>query len=198
MECDHCRTKDEKGCCKDLKKQKMEENCCEANGNDKKAKSSRGKIWILGTGLVIVLVLSLFLFKPSSSGYEVLEGYNQPVQFYKSITCGCCEVHANYLESKGGLNVQLSEQTDISNIKAKYGVPAELESCHTAIIGGYFVEGHIPLEAIDKLLSEKPDIKGIALPGMPSGSPGMPGPKYGEFVIYAVHNDGTYSEFMRI
>ena len=67
-----------------------------------------------------------------------------------------------------------------------------------AIYGNYFVEGHIPIEAIKKLLVEKPDIKGIAMPGMPSGSPGMPGAKDGQFIIYAVAKDGSTYEFMRV
>ncbi|MEK6829974.1 MAG: DUF411 domain-containing protein [Nanoarchaeota archaeon] len=173
----------------------MEENCCETEENKKPKKSNS---WIIITGLIVILALAIFLFKPSTNSYVALEGYQQPVQFYKSITCGCCDVNANYLKTKGNLNVQISEQTDISDIKKKYGVPSELESCHTAVIDGYFVEGHMPLEAIDKLMVEKPDIKGIALPGMPMGSPGMPGQKQGDFVIYAVNNDGTYGEFMRI
>ena len=81
-------------------------------------------------------------------------------------------------------------------IKERYGVPRNLESCHTEIIGGYFVEGHMPIEAIEKLLSERPDIRGIALPGMPSGSPGMPGPKTEPWTIYAVNKDGSVGEFM--
>ena len=197
MEC--CKTKNEKGCCKDLDKKeikKMENNCCETN--DKSVKPRKSKIWLLGIGLIVILGLSFFLFKPTAVSYSTLESYNQPIQFYKSITCGCCDVNANYLKSKGGLDIRVSAKTDISDIKAKYGVPSELQSCHTAIIGDYFVEGHMPLEAIDKLLAEKPDIKGIALPGMPAGSPGMPGQKSGDFVIYAVNNDGTSSEFMRI
>ena len=198
MEC--CKTKDEKGCCKDREKKeikdKMENNCCETN--DKSVKPRKSKIWLLGIGLIVILGLSFFLFKPTAVSYSTLESYNQPIQFYKSITCGCCDVNANYLKSKGGLDIRVSAKTDISDIKAKYGVPSELQSCHTAIIGDYFVEGHMPLEAIDKLLAEKPDIKGIALPGMPAGSPGMPGQKSRDFVIYAVNNDGTSSEFMRI
>ena len=73
-----------------------------------------------------------------------------------------------------------------------------MEICHTTIIGDYFVEGHVPLEAVEKLLTEKPDIKGIAMPGMPSGSPGMPGAKKGDFVIYAVNRDGSYEEWTRL
>ena len=66
------------------------------------------------------------------------------------------------------------------------------------IIDGYFVEGHVPAEAIARMLQEKPDIAGIALQGMPMGSPGMPGSKEGRFVVYAVNKDGTYKEYMRI
>ena len=73
-----------------------------------------------------------------------------------------------------------------------------MQSCHTTTIGNYFVEGHIPIEAIEKLMTEKPNIKGIAMPGMPSGSPGMPGAKQGPFIIYAIGNDGSVGEFMRM
>ena len=86
----------------------------------------------------------------------------------------------------------------MSSVKANYEIPSQLESCHTAVIGDYFVEGHVPLEAVEKLLMEKPDVAGIAMPGMPSGSPGMPGTKRGDFIVYSVNNDGSYEEFMRI
>ena len=82
-------------------------------------------------------------------------------------------------------------------VKQRFNIPANMQSCHTTIIGDYFVEGHIPLEVIDKLLSEKPDLDGIALPDMPAGSPGMPGRKTEEFIIYGL-KDGQVSEYMRI
>lgn len=97
-----------------------------------------------------------------------------------------------------GLNVEMVGVDDMAPIKSRYAVPATMESCHTSVIGGYVVEGHMPIEAIEKLMSEKPDIKGIALPGMPYGAPGMPGSKDGPFVIYALQNDGSVTEFMRI
>ena len=87
---------------------------------------------------------------------------------------------------------------DMSSVKKEYQIPEHLAACHTAIIGDYFVEGHIPIEAIEKLFEEKPDIDGIALPGMPAGSPGMPGQQREAFIIYAALRDGTVSEFMRI
>ena len=86
---------------------------------------------------------------------------------------------------------------NMQSIKTKYDIPKNMESCHTSIIDNYFVEGHIPLEAINKLLIEKPLIDGIALPNMPSGSPGMPGIKRETFVIYSITN-GQIGEFMRI
>lgn len=85
----------------------------------------------------------------------------------------------------------------MSSLRQEYQIPPDLEACHTAVIGGYFVEGHVPVEAIEKLLAEKPDIDGIGLSGMPMGSPGMPGPQIEPFIIYAL-SDGVVSEFMVI
>lgn len=119
------------------------------------------------------------------------------VTIFKSESCGCCGLYSTYM-GKNGFDVEVVETADASSIKTKYNIPVKMQSCHTAVIGDYFAEGHVPKEAIDKLLAEKPDIAGIALPGMPSGSPGMPGKKYSEFVVYAVYKDGSTSEFMRI
>ena len=95
--------------------------------------------------------------------------------------------------------VLIMDDPDIPDfVKEKYGIPYSMRSCHTTVIGDYFVEGHVPIEAVEKLMLEKPDIKGIALPGMPSGSPGMPGSKQGPFIVYAINKDGSTSEFMRI
>jgi hypothetical protein len=152
-------------------------------------------IGFLITGILIVIILIIFL-KPAS-GNLVLENFDEDIKFYKESSCGCCGVHYNYIK-KAGLDSEKIEMQDISAIKKQYGVPSELYSCHTMILGNYFVEGHMPIEAIEKLLIEKPDIAGIALPGMPKGSPGMPGTKRGEWIIYAVNKDGTYDEFMRI
>lgn len=118
-------------------------------------------------------------------------------EYYKSINCGCCDVHANYIDSKG-FDTKVNNLQDVSGIKAQYNIPSELQSCHTVVIGDYFVEGHIPVEAINKMLEEQPDIAGIAMPGMPAGSPGMPGAKTRDFIIYSVNHDGSYQEFMRI
>ena len=104
---------------------------------------------------------------------------------YKSPECGCCHVWAGYLRYNG-FDVLVKDMDDVTPVKNFFRIPDDLRSCHTAIIGGYAVEGHVPVEAIDRLLAEKPEIKGIALPGMPSGSPGMPGPSTGRFIISTI------------
>ncbi len=90
-----------------------------------------------------------------------------------------------------GFTVESTEDQDLADFKAARGIPAEAQSCHTAVIDGYTVEGHVPVEAIRDLLSQRPDIDGIALPGMPSGSPGMSGEKLAPFEVLALEDGAT-------
>ncbi len=96
-----------------------------------------------------------------------------------------------------GLQVETTYVEDMTSITDKYLIPENMQSCHTAIFEGYFVEGHIPVEVMEKLLIEKPDIDGIALPGMPSGSPGMSGDITEPLQIYAI-SAGIPTEFVLI
>lgn len=92
---------------------------------------------------------------------------------YRDPSCGCCEAWAG-IAREAGYQVRLVDHADMPAIKRQYGVPDELASCHTTIVGNYAVEGHVPLEDIERLLLEKPaGVRGIAVPGMPAGSPGM-------------------------
>jgi hypothetical protein len=91
---------------------------------------------------------------------------------YKDANCGCCAKWIDHIRA-AGFNAVSNDVTDLNAVKTRYGVPRSLHSCHTAEIGGYIVEGHVPADLIRKMLSEKPDIAGIAVPGMPVGSPGM-------------------------
>jgi len=192
MEC--CKTKDEKGCCKDMEKKEIKNKM---ENNQEPRKSKRWIFLIAGIGVVF---LAIFLFSGNSkaSGFATINSIDGEINIYKSLTCGCCSVYTSYVDGKVSPKVNSFNVQDPDATKRQYGVPPELQSCHTTIIGDYFVEGHVPLEAVEKLMKEQPDIKGIALPGMPMGSPGMPGQKQGDFVIYAIHNDGTSSEFMRL
>ncbi|GAB1232795.1 DUF411 domain-containing protein [Ferrigenium sp. UT4] len=110
------------------------------------------------------------------------------ITVHKSPTCGCCEKYVDYLRENGFV-VEAKNETDMSAIKKRYGM-ADVASCHTALIGGYVVEGHVPVAAIRKLLKEQPNIVGISAPGMPMNSPGMGEMKKGTLTIYAVPKDG--------
>ena len=114
---------------------------------------------------------------------------------YKDPECICCSRYAAHLET-AGLGVVVRDTGDILAIKEAHGVPEDMWSCHTMVLGEYVVEGHVPVAAIERLLSSAPDIAGIALPGMPSGSPGMPGPKTGRFVITVISDAVPPAVFM--
>jgi hypothetical protein len=120
-----------------------------------------------------VAIGSVAMFGPTAFGSDVSEKASS-LTVWKSATCGCCGGWADYMRAKG-YQVSVNVVRDPDAIKVSLGVPEALYSCHTAQIGGYLIEGHVPEKAIAKLLEEKPDLKGIALPGMPSGSPGMDG-----------------------
>ena len=102
----------------------------------------------------------------------------------KSPTCGCCAAWVD-IARKHGFDVDVEDTEDLTPIKQAAGVPAEMEGCHTARIGGYVVEGHVPMAAIDRLLAERPSIRGIAAPGMPMGSPGMGDDPNATFDVHA-------------
>jgi len=108
---------------------------------------------------------------------------------YKNPQCGCCEGYADYLRNNG-FEVEVKPTHDLAEISRKAGIPEKFQGCHTMFVGGYVVDGHVPVKVIRKLLSEQPPIAGITLPGMPEGSPGMTGTKAGPFTIYAVTKNG--------
>ncbi len=107
---------------------------------------------------------------------------------YKNPQCGCCEEYAKYLR-RNGFRVTVKETHNMSLISRQNGVPEKLAGCHTMLVGGYVVEGHVPVGAINKLLKERPSIKGISLPGMPDGSPGMTGKKTEPFTNYEISDE---------
>jgi len=98
---------------------------------------------------------------------------------------------------KQGFEVETVNSQDLKSIKDKYQIPKNMESCHTMVIGDYFIEGHVPIDEVINFLEEKPDVDGVSLPRMPSGTPGMPGPKTEPWTIYHLTN-GQYSERITI
>ena len=109
---------------------------------------------------------------------------------YKNPQCSCCENYAAYLR-KNGFEVDVKPTNNLAEISRKAGVPETFQGCHTMFVNGYVVDGLVPINTVRKLLSEKPAIAGITLPGMPLGSPGMGGSKEGPFTIYAITKDGA-------
>ena len=151
---------------------------------------------------IIVLILSVSLFysfnfiEDKKYALANIDNKKLSVEVFKTPSCGCCYGYVLFLE-KEKFNVKQTDMRSLHSIKQKYNIPLEMQSCHTTIIGKYFIEGHVPLEAVNKLLKEQPDIDGIALPGMPIGTPGMPGKKEEPFVVYQLI-DGKFSIFMTI
>ena len=151
---------------------------------------------------IIILILSVSLFyslnfiEDKKNVSANINNKNLSVEVFKTPSCGCCYGYVLFLE-KEQFNVKETDMRSLHSIKKKYNIPLEMQSCHTTIIGKYFIEGHVPLEAVNKLLKEQPNIDGIALPGMPIGTPGMPGKKEEPFVVYQLI-DGKFSIFMTI
>jgi hypothetical protein len=116
------------------------------------------------------------------------------VEVWKSPTCGCCSLWVEHMRANG-FRVTATNLADVAPIKRKLGVPPRLESCHTGSVGGYTIEGHIPADVIQRLLKERPKIAGIAVPGMPMGSPGMEGPRVDKYDVIAFDAAGKTSVY---
>jgi hypothetical protein len=115
---------------------------------------------------------------------------------YKDPSCGCCSGWARHMTA-AGFTVTIIETANVNAVKTRLGVPDELASCHTAEIGGFAIEGHVPAPAIMRLLSEKPRAKGLAVPGMPAGAPGMDGSSREtyEVILFGDNGQKTYARY---
>ncbi|MDH5402245.1 MAG: hypothetical protein OEY49_07125 [Candidatus Heimdallarchaeota archaeon] len=116
---------------------------------------------------------------------------------YSSPTCSCCAEYVVILEDLG-YSVNSIKTNSYTNIKDERNIPADSRSCHTTLYGNYFIEGHVPISVINQLIAENPDIDGIALPGMPAGSPGMGGDKTETFEIQSIKSGVVVSIFARV
>ena len=118
------------------------------------------------------------------------------VEVYKSPTCGCCSKWVDHLKA-AGLAVRTTDTEAVDELKNKHVVPRQVRSCHTALVGGYVIEGHVPVADVQRLLKERPAIAGIGVPGMPIGSPGMEvaGMKSQAFDVIAFAKDGSTRVF---
>jgi hypothetical protein len=120
------------------------------------------------------------------------------VEVFKTPTCGCCSQWVEHLR-QSGFTVRTTDLNDLTDIKKSRGVPEQVQSCHTAVVNGYVVEGHVPADDIHRMLKEKPAIAGIAVGGMPLGSPGMdfPGTKAQAYNVMSFDKSGATRVFAK-
>jgi hypothetical protein len=131
-------------------------------------------------------ILAAFLWAAAQAAERLPE-----VTVYKDPNCGCCGNWVEHMKASG-FKVKVVEPKDLGAVKARYGVPEKLASCHTAEVGGYVVEGHVPASTVKRLLKEKPPVQGVSVPGMPQGSPGMevPGGKKDPYDVVSFDKAG--------
>lgn len=148
--------------------------------------STRNRILYGASAVLLVGAAVLF-------GARSMEADGPVVRVVKSPTCGCCAEWVEHLE-ENGFTVEVEDTRNVGAAKARLGVPGELSSCHTAQVGGYVVEGHVPAAEIRRLLERGPEgVKGLAVPGMPAGSPGMEGPPPVRYDVVAFDGSGGRS-----
>jgi hypothetical protein len=146
------------------------------------------------------LAVSLALSPVAGTSAQNKPAAPKPVMLavYKTPTCGCCSKWVEHMQ-QNGFTVHVTDLNDLSAIKSKHGVPARLQSCHTGVVNGYVVEGHVPASDVKRMLKELPAIAGLALPGMPIGSPGMeePGMKTQPYEVLTFDKAGTTRTYSR-
>lgn len=148
---------------------------------------------ILMIGALFTIGILAFLFWPTSGNkFNVVPEGKIEVVMYKNPDCGCCTEWAKHM-NRAEFHVIEEDTKALMSIKQSAGVPARFESCHTAMVGNYFVEGHVPVADVQRLLRENPDALGLTVPGMPIGSPGMEGPNPQHYDVYLVAKDGSTS-----
>ena len=148
-----------------------------------------------------VIILAVMLASVSAGAQRSQQastslGAGATVEVFKSPTCGCCSKWVDHLRSHG-FTVRTTDTEAMDDIKARHRIPQSARSCHTALVGGYVVEGHVPAADVQRLLKERPAVAGIAVPGMPIGSPGMevPGMKAQSYDVVAFTKQGTTRVF---
>ncbi|ANO52895.1 DUF411 domain-containing protein [Woeseia oceani] len=159
------------------------------------AQGAARRTWVLLASLLFAPVVSACSEPGPQSMADT--GADAEIVVYKTPYCGCCHKWVEQLE-RDGLAVDAVNVQSTASIQTELGVPTSMRSCHTAKVGDYWVEGHVPPDLVEKLLEDKPEgIRGLAVPGMPVGSPGMEGPGAEPYDVMQVHADGSASVYAR-
>lgn len=151
--------------------------------------------------IVRTAVIIACLGGAAAAGASLLKGdaaaaQGPVVTVYKSPTCGCCSAWGDHMKA-AGFQVREVNVDDLTETKQASGVPMRLRTCHTAVVGDYVIEGHVPADLVQKMLKEKPSVTGIAVPGMPMGSPGMEGDRKDPYDVLLFQKDGTTSVYAK-
>ncbi len=141
-----------------------------------------------------VAVCAVALSVATAAAPSVTSVTKPTITVYKDPNCGCCKSWIEHLR-KHGFTVNAKDTPDMNTIKATLGVPGALTSCHTAVVEGYLIEGHVPAADIDRLLASRPKVKGLAVPGMPMGSPGMEGGAKQHYQVLTFDRTGKKAVF---
>ncbi|MCK4866214.1 MAG: DUF411 domain-containing protein [Gammaproteobacteria bacterium] len=144
----------------------------------------------------LVLVISIYIGFNLPGKTAEADTIKEEIMVYKSPTCGCCKKWVKHLEREG-FKVTTKNHRDMKPIKKMFDVQPQFQSCHTAKVGKYFIEGHVSASDIKKLLKEKPDIKGLTAPGMPMGSPGMEGHRKDKYDVLAIDKNNKASVYSK-
>lgn len=150
--------------------------------------------WKYGlAGLSVLLILAIGLFSASTSAEEA---EFDEATVHLSPACGCCIQHVRYME-RAGVEVEVIEHSnaELDRIKDGYEIPQDYRSCHTIEVEGEIVEGHVPIGIMNDVVEERPEVDVVALPGMPQGSPGMPGTKSQEWTFFEIASGEVVGEF---
>jgi hypothetical protein len=151
------------------------------------------RVGALAAGVLVILAICASVIADLTRPAPAMA---QEIVITKSPTCLCCDKWVAHVK-KAGFRTRVESVADLAAVKEQRGVPALLGSCHTAVVDGYVIEGHVPAEDIQRLLRERPDVAGLAVPGMPMGSPGMEGPRRDRYEVIAFQKDGTGTVFAR-
>ena len=144
----------------------------------------------LALGSLVGLVAAASIVATRTSTVSAAGAAPTTITVYKTSTCGCCKAWVAYLQENGfAVDAHDIDDAALSKLTSEKGVPENLESCHTAVVNGYVVEGHVPAADIKRMLAEKPKIVGLTVPGMVSGTPGM-GPTPQHFDVLAFDKNG--------
>jgi hypothetical protein len=168
--------------------QKPSQPTVRSKGLSEKPASFARRYALLALGGAVIAGSVWFINSAPTTAKEVV--------VYKNPSCGCCSKWADHLRTNG-FAVEVKAVNSMADVKERFGTPWQLESCHTALIDGYVIEGHVPVREINRLLAERPEVKGLAIPGMPAGSPGMEGRYTDPYDVMLFPSDGSTEVYAR-